>query len=96
MGRPWSEEDVLTLVAMRRDGSSSAEIAALLSRPEVSVRVKAHGLGLARPRRKKAQPIECEVPAWVPRRLVKDYQIIAAEDGEEAAASWARSEKAKA
>lgn len=45
--------------------------------------------------RRRPQP-EIPVPAWVPSDLRAGYLEIAGIDGEEAAASWARREKAKA
>lgn len=44
-------------------------------------------------RLKKPRRLAVSVPAWVPAGLRDDYLEVAKQDGEEAAAAWARREK---
>lgn len=80
-GYKVDHEEALSLL---RDGVPPKEVAAAYG----------SGLSVIYWLQKKAeieQPIE--VPRWVPKEYVEDYQIIAEEDGEEAAAAYVRRKK---
>jgi hypothetical protein len=48
--RRWTEAEVLRLEALRLDGLTAREIAALVGRPYLSVRTRLYREGLCRPR----------------------------------------------
>jgi hypothetical protein len=91
--RSWGKEDDLRLTAMFRVRLSRAWMAKSLSRPigEIDKRLSYLGL-IERDEPKSAYNWRAQIPRWVPERLHEEYDAVAFEEGEEAAARWARGE----
>lgn len=91
-GPRWSEAEKATLAQLWAEGKTLSQISAAMGRPMSSVKQNAGFLGLRRYRRRADR---FEIPAWVPADLREGFLEVAEEEGEHAAAAWARAEKHK-
>jgi hypothetical protein len=96
MNAHWTPEETARLVALRSEGLCNAAVAAQLGRSVGAIKVRVAKLAIPKrawTRRQLPPPPSVEVPAWVPPALRADYIEAAHQEGEEAAAAWARREK---
>jgi hypothetical protein len=91
--KPWSKRDDERLRAMLRGGFSREWIAKTLGRSKDGVKRRMSVIGMAdRADQNLSYGDPVEVPSWVPKHLHDEYDAVAFEEGEEAAARWARAE----
>jgi hypothetical protein len=96
MSARWTDEETARLVELRAEGLPNAVVAALMGRTLNAVKVRVAKVAIPKrawSRVPKPEPVAVEVPAWVPPELHADYLEAAHQEGEEAAAAWARREK---
>jgi hypothetical protein len=91
-GPKWSDAERETLATLWGEGKRLSQISATMGRPLSGIRMVAAALGLRRYRRRSER---IEVPAWVPANLREGFIETALDEGEHAAAAWARAEKRK-